>query len=111
MSVRPTRWYSDRQEQKVAKNIGGKKTPGSGSTAFVKGDVLTNNVLIECKTCTEPRKQMCVKLDWIRKNEEEAFAMNKAYSAVAIDFGQGTNYYIINEKMFKRLMDETEKEG
>lgn len=111
MTVRPTRWYSNKQEKKVAKVVGGKQTLNSGATNFIKGDVLTDNVLIECKTCTEPRKQMSVKLDWIKKNEEEAFAMNKPYSAVAIDFGQGTNYYIINEKMFKRLMNEIEKEG
>jgi hypothetical protein len=46
---------------------------------------------------------MSVKREWIEKNKEEAFAMNKPYSAVAIDFGDGENFYIIDEKLFTML--------
>ena len=38
---KPTRWYSDKQEKQVAKATGGKQTPNSGSTPYVKADVLT----------------------------------------------------------------------
>ena len=32
--MRPTRWYSNRQEKKVAKELDGKKVANSGATAF-----------------------------------------------------------------------------
>lgn len=98
-----TRYYSGRQEKKVAKAVGGRQVANSGAATFVAGDVITDNFLIECKTKTSASKTMTVHKDWITKNEEEAFAMNKPYSAVVIDFGDGENYYLINEKLFKRL--------
>jgi hypothetical protein len=100
---RPTRFYSNKQEKSVAKVLHGKQTANSGATAFSKGDVRTDLFLIECKTTTEFRKSMSVKREWIEKNKEEAFAMNKPYSAVAIDFGDGENFYIIDEKLFTML--------
>ena len=101
-----TRYYSNKQEKQVAKSVGGHKTANSGATAFVKGDVLTKDWLIECKTVTEPRKQMSVKKEWIEKNREEAFQMGKHHSTVVIQFEpDGENHYIISEKDFKRLLE------
>ncbi len=100
---KPTRFYSNRQEKKVATAVKGKKTANSGATPFSKGDVVTELFLLECKTKTSPSNSMTVKKEWIDKNAEEAFAMNRPYSAVVLDFGDGTNYYLIDEKLFKRL--------
>lgn len=107
---RPTRFYSKRQETQIAKAVNGKRTANSGATPFSKGDVKTADCLIEAKTKTCPSNSMTIQLDWIKKNEEEAFAMNKQYSAVAIDFGRETNYYIINERMFKKLLNFIKEE-
>ena len=107
---RPTRYYSNRQEKSVAKAIGGKKTANSGATKFSKGDVKTDMFLIECKTQEKPQKSIRVQREWIDKNTEEAFAMNRPYSAVAIDFGDGENFYIISEKLFKWLCEFLEEE-
>lgn len=103
---RPTRFYSNRQEKAVANAVGGHKVANSGATTFNKGDVATQDVLIECKTCTKPQSSFSVKKEWITKNREEAFAMGKSYSAVAIDFGDGEQHYIISEKMFKQWLDK-----
>lgn len=100
-----TRYYSDRQEKAVAKAVKGKQTANSGATPFVKGDVLSDVILIECKTHVEPKNSMSVKKDWIKKNREEAFQMGKPYSAVAIDFGDGEQHYIISDKMFLEFLD------
>ena len=108
---KPTRFYSKKQETRVAKVIDGKRTANSGATAFSKGDVRNKYFLVECKTKTTPSSSMSVKLDWLKKNEEEAFAMNKQYSAVAIDFGQNENYYIINEKTFLTLLNYIKEES
>ena len=103
--MRPTRFYSDKQEKKVVKAIGGKQTPNSGATSFVKGDVLTDQFLIECKTATREKTTVTIPKEWLTKMQEEAFAMGKSYSALAFDYGDGVNHYIISEKLFTRLVD------
>lgn len=103
--MRPTRFYSDKQEKQVAKAVGGKQTANSGATAFVKGDVLLDDWLIECKTCTSEKKSFAIQQEWLSKNAQEAFAMGKSFSAVAFNYGPGApNYYVIDEKTFKRLL-------
>ena len=101
---RPTRFYSGRQEKKVAKAVGGKQVSNSGATAFNKGDVTTEQFLIECKTATKELKSFSIKREWLEKNEEERFAMNKEYSALAFDYGDGIQYYIIDESLFLELV-------
>lgn len=102
---KPTRWYSNKQEKKVAKAVGGKQTANSGATAFNKGDVSTEQWLIECKTCTKEQSSFSIKKEWLKKNKEEAFAMNKDYNSLCFDFGDNKRYYIIDEKTFKKLVD------
>lgn len=101
---RPTRYYSKQQEKKIAKAVGGKRQANSGATAFQKGDVITDQFLIEAKTKTKDCKSFTVKEDWLLKNEEEAFAMNRD-SALCFDFGPSANkrYYIISERLFDLL--------
>ena len=107
---KPTRFYSNKQEKAVAKAIGGVKTADSGATPFSKGDVRSKCFLIECKTVTKEQSTFTVHKDWMRKNREEAFAMGKEYSAVAFDFGDGENYYILDERTFKLLNSLLERE-
>lgn len=102
---KPTRFYSNRQEKKVAKIVNGKQTANSGASAFSKGDVRNDNWLIECKTLTEPKKSHTIKKEWLVKNAEEAFAMNKPYNALAFDFGDGDNYFIVDAKTFRKMID------
>lgn len=105
MRTKPTRFYSKRQENKVAKELDGKRTANSGATPFQKGDVLLEDWLIECKTATSEKKSFAIKRDWLDKNKEEAFAMNKSYNALCFDFGEDTDrYYVIDEKTFKELL-------
>lgn len=108
MNKSSTRYFSNKQEKSVAKTIGGKKTANSGATPFQKGDVVTDDWLIECKTKTSPSESMSIKKEWLEKNEEEAFAMQKSHSALCFNFGDlhnAKNYYIISEQEFKRLLD------
>lgn len=108
---RPTRYYSKKQEQKVAKYVGGRRQANSGATAFQKGDVITDEFLIECKTKTKDCKSFTVKEDWLLKNEEEAFAMGRE-SALCFDFGPSANkrYYVISERQFN-LLQQCLEEG
>lgn len=108
--MKPTRWYSNKQEKKVAKAVGGKQVANSGATAFYKGDVITDQFLIECKTSTKEVKSVSIKKDWLTKNEEERFAMNKDYSALAFDYGDGRQFYIIDETLFRTLVSLLKEE-
>lgn len=102
---RPTRFYSKQQENRIAKSIGGKRVANSGATAFHKGDVTNDLFLIEAKTHTEFRENFTVKHDWIDKNREEAFQMGKRYSALVLDWGDGENHYLIDERLFLELLE------
>lgn len=102
-----TRYFSNKQEKHIAKELGGKQTPNSGATAFIKGDVNLDDWLIEAKTKTSPSESMSIKKEWLEKNEEEAFAMQKEHCALCFSFGELHNdkqYYIISEEEFKRLL-------
>lgn len=106
-----TRAFSKKQENKVAKIVKGKVVANSGATAFNKGDVRTDRILIECKTCTKEKESFSIKKDWLIKNKDEAFAMRKDYSVLAFDFGDGKNYFIIDENLFKKLVNYIEEEN
>ena len=109
MINRPTRFYSNKQEKKVAKALGGKQQSNSGATTFNKGDVVTDDWLIECKTATSEKQSFSIKREWLEKNKEEAFAMNKSHHALAFDFGDGGDvYYIVDEKTFKNFTQQEE---
>jgi len=103
---RPTRFYSKRQETKVAKTLGGKRTANSGATAFSKGDVRLDDWLVECKTSTSEKQSFSIKREWLDKNKEEAFAMGKHYSVLCFDFGDnGQRFYVLDEKTFKEFLE------
>ena len=109
--TKPTRFYSKKQENSVAKSLGGKRNLNSGATMFDKGDVSLDDWLLECKTKTTPSESISVKKEWIQKNKEESLFMGKKHEAIAISFGPGQpNYYIIDENLFKILVEYLENE-
>lgn len=100
-----TRYYSDKHEKRTANDLGGKVQVSSGSSAFLKGDVFTDNCLIECKTAMSEKKSFSIKKEWLIKNAEQCHEMGKRYPILAFDFGDGVNYYIIDEKTMKRFIE------
>lgn len=105
---KPTRFYSTRQEESVAKAVGGKRTPNSGATDFGgKSDVDVANLFnIECKTKTSNSESISIKKEWLLKNKREATFDGNPYSAIAFNFGpDSNNYYIIEEYLFLELID------
>ena len=110
---KPTRFYSNLQEAQVSKRIGGRRTPNSGATAFIKGDIQTKSFIIECKTCTEARESISIKKEWLDKLKKEMMANGKTNFALFFNFGgiySDENYVIIKENDFlilKEYMEET----
>ena len=105
---KPTRFYSNRQEKAVARKLGGRQVANSGATAFSKGDVRTDDWLIECKTATAEKQSFSIKRSWLDKNREEAFAMRKSYNALCFDFGNGSRYYVVDERTFIKMKEAME---
>lgn len=101
----PTRYYSKKQEESVAKATGGRRSKNSGATMFDKSDVSTDKFNLECKTKTSHSESISIKKEWFVKNKEEAMFMGKPYSAVVFNFGPDEeNHYIIDEYLFLELL-------
>lgn len=104
----PTRYYSKKQENIVAKATGGATVKNSGATMWQKGDVNVSDVsmLIECKTCVEPKKSFSIKKEWITKNRDECHFMRKDHSVISFNFGDDDgNFYILEEHDFKLFLE------
>lgn len=103
-----TRDKSNQQEKRIAKAMGGRQVIGSGSTPFLKGDVIAGKLFIEAKTRMEPRKGITVKKEWLDKARSQAFSMRKEDYTVAISFGDDKEYYIIEDALMEDLYKSRE---
>lgn len=102
-----TRYFSSKQEDYIAKLVGGHTQPNSGAAKFAAGDVVTDDWLFECKTSIKAKQSFAIKKDWINKNEKERMGLQKPYSALVFQFEEnGENFFVINEKTFKKLLDK-----
>lgn len=98
-----TRAKSSQQEKRIAKAMGGRQVLGSGSTPFLKGDVIAGKLFIEAKTKMEHSKSIVVKKEWIEKAKAQSLAVRKEDYAVAISFGDPKEYYIIEDTFMEEL--------
>ena len=99
-----TRYYSNIQEKRVAKNLNGKRVANSGATPYKAGDVFLNDFLVECKTVVSPCKQVSIKKEWLTKGTEEAFSMGKSSSLLVFDFGDGQDFVALRLEDFKKIL-------
>jgi hypothetical protein len=71
-----------------------------------------NTTLIECKTSVSEKASFSIKKNWLTKNKEESYVMNKSYNALCFDFGDnGNRYYVIDEKLFIKMKEALENYG
>ena len=103
MNKESTRYKSNQQEKRIAKAMGGRQVIGSGSTPFLKGDVIAGKLFIEAKTRVNPSKSIKVNKEWLEKAREQAYSSRKEDYAVAISFGDGRDYYIIEDRLMEEL--------
>lgn len=103
--------YSASQERDIAKLLGGRVQSNSGGTRFGGGDVLTKDFFIEAKTPTKEQTSFSVKKEWIDKMAEQAFEQGKHFNALAFRFSpDGDDYFVINSRLMKLLVEYFEKE-
>lgn len=101
----PTRFYSKKQENDLAKHFDGERVKNSGATKFAKGDVTLDKWLLEAKTKMTPSKSITIQKDWLEKLTQESLFMGKPHSALLFNFGPDQpNYAIINEELFELLV-------
>ena len=103
MSKETTRYKSNIQEKRIAKAMGGRQVVGSGSTPFLKGDVIAGALFIEAKTKMNPSQSITVKKSWIDKAKEQSLAMRKEDYAIAVSFGDPKEYYLIEDNLMEDL--------
>lgn len=107
----PTRYYSKKQEDAIAKKLGGARVKNSGATAWAKGDVNLDKWILEAKTRMTSSASISIQKEWLEKNNKEALFMGKPYSALAFNFGPDQpNYYIIDESLFETLVSVLDNE-
>ena len=103
-NTQSSRFYSNKQEQYIAKEFNGKQTVNSGSAKFNGGDVVLQDFLIEAKTTMTPKKSFSIKKDWIEKVEQERKGLQIPHSALVFQFEpDGENFFVVNEKLFKDM--------
>lgn len=107
----PTRYYSKKQEDAIAKKLGGSRVKNSGATAWEKGDIHLKKWLIEAKTKMTPSASISIQREWLEKLAHESLFMGKPYSALAFNFGPDEkNYYIVDEYLFETLVNALNEE-
>jgi hypothetical protein len=91
-------------ERRIAKALGGKRIPLSGSLSSMPGDVITERFLVECKLRgSSGKKQIAIEKTWLRKIEKEAQAQGRIPLLVFKYKNDKANYVIMNLKDFIRI--------
>jgi hypothetical protein len=108
-----TRDYSDKQEKVVAEYLEGTRTPNSGATPFKKGDIVTEDTIIECKTKTKEVTNHSIKKEWIDTLRRECISMGKEHWAIIFDFGTQKledQYVVLPISYYKELKEGYDNE-
>lgn len=102
---------SQKQEKRVAEDIGGKVQKASGATDFAKGDVKGDNLLIEAKTTGQ--RSYRVDAAEIIKIQAEALARSASDWAMQIEFqgqfGMNRKVAVIDWESYLDLRHDSEK--
>lgn len=108
-----TRYFSDKQERRIAKVTGGRVQSNSGGTKFGGGDIHTDKFLIEAKTPTKEQTSFTIKKEWITKMREQAYEQGKEESVLAFRFDPNTDedLYVLSERQFLDYLRYKEAEN
>jgi uncharacterized membrane protein len=92
---------SQRQERRVARRFGGRRTPGSGNTPFWKNDVRTDDLSFELKVTG--KKQYILKAGELEQGERHAILDGRDF-AFGIEMND-RNWIVISENDFATYRD------
>jgi hypothetical protein len=91
-------------ERRIAKLLGGRRIPLSGSLFSMPGDVITDRFLVECKLRgSSGKKQIAIEKAWLTKIEKEAKAQGRIPLLVFKYKNDKSDYVVLNLKDFLKL--------
>lgn len=93
MNPNCTKYKSNKQEKRVAREINGRTQIASGSIDLFKGDVRSDIILAECKTTEKDRYVLSYKT-WLKINRE-ALKDGMRAPVMCIDLESGKHRYAI----------------
>jgi hypothetical protein len=98
---------SRKQENNLAKKLGGKRQKASGAVTHHRGDVSTKELLFEAKRTD--KDSMSLKKEWLEKITKEALVSNRI-PALSIEFGEieqlvENSWVAVPLRFFTELMD------
>lgn len=97
-----TRRQADRQEKRVASDLGARQTIASGQTPVDKGDVRSDTVRVECKYTD--KKSFSLKATELKKIANAA--QGNQIPLFFVEFREfGQSYYIVPEGWFLQLLE------
>jgi hypothetical protein len=115
--------HSKAQEEFIAKNTGGRRSPSSGAWIYDDGDVDADHYIIECKLSgnpEKPAKSISLKLSDFEKVFDEAM-LNKKSPAMALriynpesilaDHKGNVDFVCVTLKEWKSLLWEANLDG
>ena len=111
-----TKKFSNMQEKRIAKKLGGKTQPASGALpiASLKSDVKVTNsedwkVLISAKTSMVKNHQVgkrsfTLKKEWLEEVKHQAFEGGYDFGVVSISFDNRQDFYILGDVDFENML-------
>lgn len=111
-----TKKFSNMQEKRIAKKLGGKTQPASGALpiASLKSDVKVTNsedwkVLISAKTSMVKNHQVgkrsfTLKKEWLEEVKHQAFEGGYDFGVVSISFDNRQDFYILEDVDFENML-------
>lgn len=103
--VNPNLHNSRSQESRLAEKFGGRITPGSGNKWHSKGDVKTDQYLIEAKTTS--KKQYTLKADDLEKHEK--YSLLEGKDPLFVIEMNGREWCVLAMEDFELLIEESER--
>lgn len=111
-----TKKFSNMQEKRIAKKLGGKTQPASGALpiASLKSDVKVTNsedwkVLVSAKTSMVKnyqagKRSFTLKKEWLEEVKHQAFEGGYDFGVVSISFDNRKDFYIVEDVDFENML-------
>jgi len=94
---------SIKQEKRLAKDLGAKRTPKSGAIATSPSDMIKGNYIIESKATKG--KSISVKEEWLSTLKYSPIHLGKIPTLI-LEFPEKQRYVVISEKDFKNIIGD-----
>lgn len=99
------RWQN--KEKKDAKDFKGRRTPRSGGFWSFKGDIVTDDYLIDSKSTSKNSYSITPRT--ISKVRTEALRADKELGFLSVILGDGTEFVVVEKNDFILLLDTLNK--